>query len=187
MSRKVRIALFLVACLVLSPFQWAAQQEKQIKAAWLEKFARFVDWPEGSGMNDASTPFILGVVGKNSFGSILENVYRKNKIKRKNVEFRFFPSFDKDKEGIAACHLLFVSSSLKKKLPEVLLITKGKPVLIVGDTKGFAEKGVHINFYTPGKRLHFEINPIAVKEASLSIDPSFLDIAKIVKPKGNSR
>jgi hypothetical protein len=176
MKQRVLIFLFLVMWL---PFSLETiEKEYIIKAAWLQKFARYVEWPKESGMADTSKPFIIGVIGENPFGGILESSYANRKIKRKKVVLKFFSSL----EQIEECHILFISSSVKKDLPEILLKMKQKPVLTVGSQKGFAQNGVHINFYQSGHKLHFEINPIAIRETSLVIEPSFLGSGKIVKP-----
>jgi hypothetical protein len=49
----------------------------------LEKISRFVNWPENSGINDTSKPFIIGILGKNPFGNTLEQVFESYNIKNK--------------------------------------------------------------------------------------------------------
>lgn len=161
------------------------QDEYMVKAVYLEKFAQFTQWPDRSGMADTSKLFVLGVIGKNPFGSILEKVYSagERKIKKKKVTIKYFSS----PAEITGCHLLFISKSVKKDLPKILSITKNKPVLTLGETNGFAQKGVHINFYFSGNNIRFEINPLAIREASLSVDSSLLRIGKIVIPSEKTR
>ena len=177
MTPKIKTALFLLLCLPLSIF--TTHKEYFVKAVLLQKISRYITWPEKSGMSDTSKSFVIGVIGKNPFGSILEDSYSsgKWKIKKKKVKIKYFASPGEIKE----CHLLFISKSEKKNLSNILSFIKNKPVLVVGDTKGFAQKGVHINFYQSGKKLRFEINPIAAQEALLSIDPSLLPSGKIIK------
>ena len=179
MIRKTLIALFLLWWLPVSIF--TTEKESMIKVAFLAKFPRYIAWPEKSGMNDTSKPFILAVIGENPIGPILEKAYSTGywQINKKKVKIIYF----KTPEEIKECHLLFISTSAKKDLSKILSITKNKPILTVGDTSGFAQKGVHINFYQFRKRLRFEINPFAIREASLSIAPSLLEIGKIIKPR----
>lgn len=177
MIRKTLIILLLASWTLLPA---AADLEPYIaKAAMLEKIPRYINWPAESGMKNTSTPFVIGVIGKNPFGSILEKAFtRDRKINKKQVKIVYFSSPDEIKD----CHLLFISAAEKKNLSKIFSIIQNKPVLTISDTTGFAQRGVHINFVKSGQRLRFEINPIAVRQASLSIDPSFLAIGKIVRP-----
>ena len=59
--------------------------------------------------------------------------------------------------------------------------TRNKPILTLGDTKGFAEKNVLINLYAESKQYPFVINAAAFRESGLKIDYHLLDMAKIVE------
>ena len=169
---------FVILCIgFLTPlFAITQQSEYTIKAVFLEHFTRFIDWPESVDIADASYPFCVAVIGENPFGSILDQIYSEQKIKKRRVEIRYFSTPDE----IADCHILFISSSNKEILPEILSHTKNKPILTVSDTKGFAESGVLINFYLAGSKIKFEINERAVNESGLVMSYRLLSLAKIV-------
>jgi hypothetical protein len=171
------ISLLLLVWFPLSLF--AGSEVYIAKAAWLKNFPPFFEWPEKSGMANTSNPFIIGIIGESPINSILADFYtrEKRKIMNKPVKIVYFSA----PEEIRDCHLLFIPYSQKKHLLKILSITKKKPILTVGDTKGFARKGVHINFYQSGKKLRFEINPTAIREATLSVDLKFLKLGKRVK------
>lgn len=176
----IRIILVIIFIGVWLPVNVIAQiSEYDVKAVYLERFARFVEWPEKSAVSDSSQPFILGVIGENPFGSILEQIYSKQKIKDKKVEIRYIS----DTNEIPGCHLLFISKSKEKALSKILSFTGEKPVLTIGDTKGFADKGVLINLYIDKNKVRFEVNEEAVKKSGLSMSYHLLQVAKIVHPK----
>lgn len=156
----------------------AQQSEYTIKAVFLENLTRFIEWPDSSGVSDTSTPFIVTVIGENPFGSILEEIYAKQKIKNKKVEIRHVSTPD----DLADCHILFISSSNKNILPEILSRTMNKPILTISDTEGFAQKKVLINFYLSGNKIKFEINEKAVHESGLAMSYMLLNLARIVNP-----
>ena len=156
----------------------AQQSEYKIKAVFLEHFTRFIEWPKSSGVADPSTPFIIEVIGENPFGSILDEIYTKQKIKNKKVEIRYISTPDE----IADCQILFISNSSRNILPEILSRTRNKPILTVSDTKGFAQKKVLINFYLSGDKIKFEINEEAVHESGLVVSYMLLNLARIVNP-----
>jgi len=168
------VSLFLF--LFLPVVTLAQESEYNVKAVLLERLTRFIEWPEESTVNDTSQSFILGIIGKNPFGSILEQVYSNQKIKDKKVEIRYISKIKK----IPGCHLLFISQSEKKALSKILSFTRGKPILTIGDTKNYAEEGVLINFYFVENKTRFEINESEAQKSGLFISYRLLNLAKIV-------
>src|SRR4051794_27981903 len=76
-SRRL-LALFLLAAIMivfgLAPSahaQIAASGEYKIKAVYLYNFVQYVDWPAGA-FADEKSPLIIGVLGNDPFGKILD-------------------------------------------------------------------------------------------------------------------
>jgi hypothetical protein len=173
----LRMYLIIFCIGLLIPRSAVAQQsEYTIKAVFLEHFTRFIEWPESSNIADPSSPFSIVVIGENPFGPILDQIYTGQKIRNKRVEIRLISS----PEGITDCHILFISSSNREVLSEILSCTRNRPILTVSDTEGFAEDGVLINFYLAGDKIKFEINEKAVHESGLIMSYRLLNLAKIV-------
>ncbi len=59
-------------------------------------------------------------------------------------------------------------------------LVKGLPILTVGETPGFAERGGMIRFTLEDNRVRFEINVEAAREADLNISSRLLTLAKII-------
>ncbi len=152
--------------------------EYHVKGAMMVQFLSHVDWPEDSDVSDKSKPFVIAVIGENPFGSYLDKISKKVKIKSKNLKIRYISEVNE----ISGCHLLFISRSMKRKLQEIIEFTKDKPILPVGDTRGYAEMGVHINFYLEHGKVRFEINQLAVLASVLKVNYHLFQYAKIVKP-----
>lgn len=169
---------FLVILLASSRPLPGQEKEYTVKAVFLEKFTRFVNWPEASGMADTSKPFVIAIIGENPFDPPLEQLYARQKIRGKKVEIRHLAGLN----AISDCHLLFIATSMKTRLPGILDATRNKPILTVGDTEGFAEPGVLINFYFADDKIRFEINESAVQASPLSMSYLLIQVAKIVNP-----
>lgn len=152
--------------------------EYDLKALYLERFTRFVEWPVESSITDATKPFVIGVIGKNPFGSSIDQIYAALKIRNKRIVVQHISHM----KEIDACHILFISENTRQKLYEIVDYTKDKPILTVGDTKGYAQKGVFINFYIEMGRLRFEINQSAVIQSRLEISYMLLQHARILNP-----
>ncbi len=75
-------------------------------------------------------------------------------------------------------------------LAEAIRRTRGAPLLLVGETPGFATRGATINFYLDTDRtVGFEINVDATAQRKLCVDARLLKLARIVRnipqPNGN--
>jgi hypothetical protein len=87
----------------------------------------------------------------------------------------------------AGCQVLFISHSERERLSQILSAVKGAPVLTVGDTKGFADDGVIINFVLEGSKVRFEINTDAADRAGIKISSKLLQLAKRIVPNPGVR
>jgi hypothetical protein len=151
-------------------------EEYELKAVYLERITRFIEWPDETESFMTDDSFVIGVLGENPFGTRLTDLYAERKIKDKKIKVRYLSQLNE----IEGCHLLFISRSMSEELPQVLEITAKKPILTVGDTKGFAEKGVLVNFFIENDKLRFEINERGLHEAGILIDSLLLKVSKIV-------
>jgi len=178
-SKLIKTSGFLLLFFVLFSIRTYSQANIYVlKAVYLEKFSRFITWPEECEMDNLSKPFVIGVIGKTPLHKNLEQIYAIQKINNKKVEVRKI----NDLYEIKDVHLLFIAESEKRNLQNILVLTERLPVLTVSETENFAEKGVLINFYEKEKKLHFEINETAVLKSPLQMSFYLLNSAKIVKP-----
>ncbi len=163
----------------LSPAPAPAQTgEYDVKAVALSRIAQYIEWPEQADQGDDSGTFVISVLGQNPFGSALEDAYlsREQKIKNRRVEIRYLEDID----DIDGCHILFISCSEKDRLDDILSHTEGQPLLTIGDTEGFGESGVHINFYLAKGKIRFELNEMSAEVAGFHVDFRLRNIARIV-------
>jgi len=152
-------------------------EEYTLKAVFLEKFTHFIEWSPPLS-SDTTQPFVIGVVGNTPLDSTLKKLYATRHIQHRPVEIRHFSAED----SLTGIHVLFIAASEKERLPDYLQQVADKPVLTVGDTPGYAQQGVHINFFLKGDHLRFEVNETAVRKSGLDVSYLLLQTAKIVNP-----
>ena len=146
--------------------------EYQIKAAFLFRFAMFVEWPERAFASRTS-PFVIAVLGENPFHDDLSKTVQNKKIDD-------HPLLVKEVRlpmEATNCHLLFISASEKKRLPEILDSLKGTSVLTVSEMERFTETGGMINFVLKGANIRFQINKDAATAAGLKISSKLMIVA----------
>ena len=180
--------LMLVLGMSLNWTSWADVQAQEpdsseylIKAGFIFNFAKFVEWPAAAFAQQES-PIVIGVLGTDPFGNIIDRIVEDKKIgSRGFVVKRLKWSKElKDLKDLKDVKILFVSSSEKTHIDEIVQIVKGLPILTVGETPGFAERGGMIRFTLEDNRVRFEINVEAAREADLNISSRLLTLAKII-------
>ncbi|MFH1700654.1 MAG: YfiR family protein [Candidatus Zixiibacteriota bacterium] len=175
---KYAITAITLAILMISGPMASASNitTEMIKATFLEKIANFIEWPDSTLEKDSSNAFIIGVVGENIFGDLLDELYKDRKIKNEKTKIMYFPTA----ASIGRCNILFISKSETKHLKEILDIAGEYNALTVGDTNGFGDKGVLVNFYNHGNKVSFEINECALKNSKLIFSHHLYSVAKII-------
>lgn len=138
---KIVVALLMLSfsVQVLTAPEAPAQQspsEYQVKAAYLFNFLKFVEWP-GQSPGDAAGPWLICVVGDNPFGNDLAQVVSGKSAQGHELLVKdSLPPAD-----LHACHILFISTSEKKRLPTILAALKGSSTLTVADMENFTGAG----------------------------------------------
>lgn len=172
-----RIGL-LVSLIFISQQSFSQSGVYVLKAVYLEKFSRFVTWPDECSMADVNKPFVISIIGKTPLFKNLEQIYSTQKINSKKVVVQRISNLYE----IENSHILVIAESERKNLQNILSLTKNLPVLTVGESTNFAEKGVLINFYKENNKLRFEINETAVLKSPLQMSFYLMNSAKIIQP-----
>jgi hypothetical protein len=179
----VHATVLLAAMLVVSlPTRLSAQDsvplEYQVKAACLFNFAKFVEWP-ANVFPDENSPIIIGVLGKDQFGGLLDRTIQEKKIDRRPLVVQRY----KRLEDLKTCHILFVCASEKDRLAKIIAKINGSSTLTVGETQDFLAAGGIINFTIVDKKVRFEINLEAADKASVIISSKLLNLGVQPKPE----
>ena len=173
-----------------------ASKELKVKAAYLGAFGNNVDWPE-SLFPGPGAPLVLGVLGRDPFGPLLETTVKGRKIANRPMLIQRSAR----PEDLKDCHIVFFTSQLGGRLKEPLAAFKGRPVLTVGEHPDFLEAGGMIQFLVDGDgRLRFNINQDRADEVGLKLNSKMVELAlkviytrpsgtpqKCVKPSGAVR
>ena len=151
-------------------------REYTIKAAYIYQFGRYVEWPAQAFANEHA-PLVIGVLGADPFGNLLEEISRTKRIGDRPIVIRRFASAAE----YSYSHILFVPASVdQEQKTRILQKLQGVPTLIVGEEPGFAERGGTINFFLDENKIRFEINTEVARRDQLKISSKLLSLAKIV-------
>ena len=175
-SRALALSLLAFTTARLPTAGAAGPSEYEVKAAFLYNFARFVEWPLDAAGDDRT--FVVTVLGRDPFGSALDDTLRGKMIDDKRVVVRRVLR----SEDVGRSHIVFISDSEKDRLPAILKSLEAAPVLTVGEMNQFAERGGVIRFKVDQDRIRLEINVAAAERSRLKISSQLLKLARIVGP-----
>lgn len=191
-KRRPSVSLLLLTFCLAVGMAWpsygeikSSQQtpsEYEMKAIYLFNFLRFASWPE-TIFDKPQSPLVIGIYGKDPFGSLLDNIICKKNIRKHPVEIKRM----KYLKDIKSCHLLFISSSERKRLSLILKKVEKSCILTVSDIENFREQGGMIGFIVKKDKLRFEINYDAVNKSEIKLSSKLLSLAENKKKIKNGK
>lgn len=176
----------LLMCMLLG-FGLAAPQahaqrpeatEASVKAAFLYKFAGYIDWP-ASALADAEAPFVIGVLGANEIAAEVARIVGGRTIADRPVAVRRL----KEGEALKGVNLLFVGKGESQRLASILRAAQREGVLAVTEAERGLEAGSAINFVVSEDRVGFEVSLDAAEKSGHRISSRMLAVARRVVPK----
>jgi hypothetical protein len=176
-------AVGICALTTTRPARAAAKADKfdvlVLKTAIIGKIAEFVRWPAGSALDERDRPFEFVILGPTPLEPHCQSYYRDQGVTI--AGHRVFLRPTNSVADIGKPHLLFVSSSFSDQLPEIIAALGQKPVLTMGDTQGFAHRGLAVNLYLAEDRVRFEISRKAFARHRLEASYRLLGLATLIE------
>jgi hypothetical protein len=168
-KKLLLIAMLLVS--VTAGYAWSEKTpaiEYQVKASYIYNFLQFVEWPPEAV---AGGTIIVCVLGEDRFGAALQAISGET-VRGQKIAVRHF----KGTEGLDACHAVFVSASELAREQSVLQRLDGRPILTIGETSGFTDRGGVINLVRIANNIRFEINQQAAEHNYIKISAQLLQL-----------
>jgi len=142
-----------------------------VKAAVVEKVARFIDWPK-----PPEGQFGLCVVGEHPQLAALRAYYENVTIAELPVSVHVV----KRGESAPACKVLYLSARDLSDLARHRAVADRDNVLLIAEGPSAARQGVHVAFFTDSGRLKLEVNRKSLEGSGLKASFRLLEVAKVV-------
>ncbi|HEY0944181.1 MAG TPA: YfiR family protein [Opitutaceae bacterium] len=165
-------AVLLLTGMPVSPARADVARERQIKAAFVYNFTKYVEWPRGH-FGDATEPVVLGVLGNDSFSDALTEAVSARTINGRKVVVRLLT----DAKQAASADVLFVPDGEEPRFAAAVPALRGAGVLTVGESGQFAELGGVITFVVRDHKVRFEINTAEAERNGLKISAQLQKLA----------
>jgi hypothetical protein len=160
-----------------APSDGAPRSEYNVKAAFLYSFGRYVAWPSPT-FEETQGAFVIGVLGEDPFGDALDRIAAAKKVHDRPVVVRRF----RTAADYQPCHIVFFPKSTAAEEQAAAARELGsKPVLLVGESPGFAGQGGTVNFFLDQGTVRFEINTETARRQQLVFDAKLLNLAVLAK------
>jgi hypothetical protein len=162
----------LVSMTVL-PMQAAVFSAEAVKAAFLYRFASFVEWPEDA----PAGPLVIAVAGGDEVARQLDDLLTRVNVNGREAQVRRVSKPD-DLDGV---HILYLGPGSLSRTRALRAAALDRPILIVTDDEHGLDSGGVINFVEAERNVRFEISLLAADRAHLKINSALLSVAARVE------
>jgi len=175
MARAGLLAMLFGASLVATcKAQSAAEAlEYRIKAAFVCKFAAYVEWPPQAFARPDS-PIVVAVVAEDAVVDELVRTAASVSVDGRSLVVRRWQRG----EPPAGVHVVYIASSEEGRLAEAIAALRNQPVLIVTESSRALTLGSMINFVIVDDKVRFDIAPQAAEAGRLRISARLLGVAR---------
>ena len=165
-----KLISFILIFALYSPLS-ANESEENLKVVITGKVAKYIGWEK-----ENSKEFIITVLGMLDT-KYFDEIYRDKFIKNRPIVIKYIDEISQ----LTSTDILYLSKDSTCDIYDVLDRCKNRNILTVSDKRGFAQKGGMIQIYFVSQKLKLKINMNRVLKENLSIEPTLLRIADIVR------
>ncbi len=154
----------------------ARAAEYKVKAAFLYRFASYVEWP-ARALASPADPLVIGVMGADALAEELVHTVADRTIGGHPVAIRKL----RRGEPVAGLHMLFIGNSEGGgRIAEALAAAKGKAVLTVTESEDGFALGSVINLVVLDDKIRFDVALSQAESGNLKVSARLLSVARKV-------
>jgi hypothetical protein len=150
--------------------------EAQVKAAYILRFAEYVEWP-ASTFADAAAPLTIGVVAADRVNAELDQLRLTRKVDGRAVAVRTILPGD----PVNGIQMLYVGALDDERLKRVLVAGPAQGVLAITDGDGTLAAGAIISFVQVDRRIRFNVSTAQAERSGLKVSARLLAVAHRVE------
>jgi len=152
-----------------------AASAAEVKAAFLLKFAGFVEWPADT-FRQPDDPLVIGIAGDDEIATHIEQLVAGRRIEGRPVVVQRLP----DAGPFTGVHILLLGRRSDSRLRDLTAAAAG-PILVVTQQPGALRLGSVINFSTEGGRVRFAVSLASADARNLKLSARLLAVAQSVE------
>jgi hypothetical protein len=177
-SKAALIGALCAAVFASQPlFAADPHDEEEVEAAFLYRFAGYVEWPPEAL---AGQDFTIAVLGSDNIVQELQRILPHHSLKNRPAQVRRI----KGLEELRDSQILFVGPEFNDQLKSVISRLANRPVLVVTASDHGLDDGSCVNFLFVDRRVRFEVSLTAADHVGLKVSSELLSVA--VRVRGRS-
>lgn len=155
----------------------AGAVERRVKAAFLYKFAGYVEWPKNAFPRPDS-PVAIAVIGDDQLAAELSQLTAGRTVEGRPVVVTRVKEIE---SSLTGAHIVFIGRAETPRLARLDKSAQSQPMLIVTESEGALAQGSIINFAVIGGRVRFEISLEGAEKRGLKLSSRLLAVAQSVR------
>lgn len=175
-----RLALIFSILLSLGTSVVHALSEETIKAAFLERFAMFIQWPH------PIERYNVCIYNDQPFANVLRNTYTNRAFNKMPLNVVALDAGSSVHE-MSECHILYYRGMKPLQNDKQLLHLQKNHVLTISDNDSDPKKGAIVGFKLDNNSYRIIINQRNLEKASLDASYRLLNFATIIEPTEASK
>jgi hypothetical protein len=151
----------------------------EVKAAYLYKFANYIEWPDGAFRNPTQ-PIAIGVLGADELAGELQRLVQDKSIKGRGFVVRRLQPGD----DLGDLHILFIGNVDRPAIASALAAADVHHFLTVSESRRVFASGGMVNLVVVNQRIRFEVALPPVQRSRLRLSALMLTAAyRVVKDR----
>lgn len=142
----------------------------EVEAAFLYRFAGYVEWPPEAL---AAPDFTIAVLGDDAIVRELQRILPQHQLKNRNAQVRRIARI----QDLGDAQMLFIGPQYNDELKSVIARAASRPVLVVTASDHGLEGGSCVNFLVIDRRVRFEVSTTAAEHEGLKVSAELLSVA----------
>lgn len=175
------MTILVAACLTAPGVQAQADEsgdatlERRVKAAFLFKFASFIDWPPDA-FAQADSPIRIAVMGDDAMAQDVLEASMNRTVEGRRVEVRPIAAGD----TLDGVNILFLRDAAAARLGGSIADLEPRAILVVTESAGGLRRGSVINFVLDGGRVRFDISLDEAARRGIRLSSRLITVARQV-------
>lgn len=153
----------------------------EVEAAYLYKLTRYVEWP-AQALGSPADPFVIAVISRDPAAEAIIDRTLRGKTTPFGSRIQVV-SLAPGAPLPARCEIAFVLRSANLHAADLRALVDHRPLLLVGESRGFAEHGGVVNFIFVDDNVRLQINPDRAEELGLRLRSLLASAAQLVHDK----
>ena len=170
LRRGMLLCALWTAAVSLPAFATDPQSEDSIKAAFVLRFAGYVEWPEDAVPERS---FTIAVLGASEVAVRLQKLTAGRTIMNRPVQVRRIASI----QDVGNAQIVYIGTDHRADLRSLLTTLRSRRILVISSEDEGLAAGSAINLLVADRRVRFEVSLAAARAAGLRIGSELLSLA----------